>query len=70
MKLKLTCKEAHRLVSEGMDRDLGLLERLRVRMHLAVCEACTNFNGQMVLLRQAARRLTVREDVVPGPNEK
>ena len=62
MKFKLTCKEAHRLVSEGLDRDLGLFERVRVRAHLAICETCTNFNGQMVLLRKAMRQLTVQED--------
>ncbi|HEX7644162.1 MAG TPA: zf-HC2 domain-containing protein [Burkholderiaceae bacterium] len=58
----LTCKEAHRLVSEGLDRELGVFERLRIRAHLTVCDACTNFNGQMILLRQAMRNLTVPED--------
>jgi predicted anti-sigma-YlaC factor YlaD len=62
MKFRLTCKEAHRLVSEGLDRDLGIVERVRIRMHLTVCDACTNFNGQMILLRQAMHKLTVSED--------
>ena len=62
MKFRLTCREAHRLVSEGLDRDLGMLERVRIRMHLTVCDACTNFNGQMILLRQAMHKLTVPED--------
>jgi hypothetical protein len=69
MKFRLTCREAHRLVSEGLDRDLSVLERLRIRMHLTVCDACTNFNGQMVLLRRAMQRLTV-PDEPPGPSEK
>ena len=62
MKFRLTCREAHRLVSEGLDRDLSVFERLRIRMHLTVCDACTNFNGQMVLLRRATQRLTVSDD--------
>ncbi|MES2325191.1 MAG: zf-HC2 domain-containing protein [Pseudomonadota bacterium] len=53
--IKPTCREVHRLVSEGMDRDLSLLERTRMRLHLMVCEACTRFNGQMGLLRKAMR---------------
>ncbi len=53
--LKPTCREVHRLVSEGLDRDLSLVERLRMRLHLVVCDACTRFNGQMSLLRQAMR---------------
>lgn len=57
MGLKPTCKEVHRLTSEGLDRDLTLIERWRVRMHLWVCDACTNFSGQMRLLRRAMRKL-------------
>lgn len=52
---KPTCREVHRLVSEGMDRDLSLVERARMRLHLIVCEACTRFDGQMALLRKAMR---------------
>jgi hypothetical protein len=53
--LKPTCREVHRLVSEGMDRQLSLVERIRMRLHLMVCDACTRFNGQMDLLRKAMR---------------
>lgn len=53
---KPTCREVHRLVSEGLDRDLSLVERTRVRLHLWVCVACTRFNGQMDLLRRAMRQ--------------
>jgi len=62
MGLKLTCKEAHRLVSEGLDRDLSLIERVRLRIHLGICDACNNFNGQMNLLRRAMRGLTIPDD--------
>lgn len=51
--LKPTCREVHRLVSEGMDRHLSVVERIRMRLHLVVCDACTRFNGQMSLLRRA-----------------
>jgi predicted anti-sigma-YlaC factor YlaD len=57
MGLKPTCKEVHRLTSEGLDRNLTLLERMRMRMHLMVCEACTNFTAQMQLIRKAMHRL-------------
>ena len=53
---KPTCREVQQLVSEGLDRHLSLIERARLRLHLVVCESCTNFNGQMALLRQAMRR--------------
>ncbi len=70
MGLKPTCKEVHRLVSEGLDRDLSLVERLRMRLHLMVCDACTNFNGQMALLRQAMRKLAVPDDAASEPDAK
>ena len=54
--IKPTCREVHRLVSEGMDRDLSVRERTRVRLHLMVCKACTRFDGQMDLLRRAMRQ--------------
>lgn len=53
--LKPTCREVHRLVSEGMDRELSFVERTRMRLHLLVCDACTRFNGQMHVLRKAVR---------------
>ena len=52
-----TCKEVHRLVSEGLDRDLSLIERARMRVHLLICDACQNFSGQMALIRQAMRKM-------------
>ncbi|WP_420472866.1 zf-HC2 domain-containing protein [Noviherbaspirillum sp. ST9] len=57
MSLKPTCKEVHQLTSESMDRELTLVERTRVRMHLLVCNACRNFTEQMDLLRKAMRRM-------------
>ena len=51
--LKPTCREVHRLVSEGMDRDLSIVEKARLRLHLLACDACTRFSGQMALLRRA-----------------
>lgn len=63
--LKPTCREVHRLVSEGMDRELTLVERVRMRLHLMVCGACTRFNGQMRLLRGAMRSFPP-DDEAPG----
>ena len=53
---KPTCREVHRLVSEGMDRELSPAERVRLHLHLLVCKACTRFSGQMDLLRRAMRQ--------------
>jgi len=59
-----SCKQAHRIVSEGLDRPLSVSERARLKIHLSICDACTNFNGQMQLLHKAMHTLSV--DIDPG----
>ena len=53
----LSCKEASRLVSEGLDRRLPFGARVALRVHLAICDGCTNFKRQMDFLRKAVARL-------------
>lgn len=55
--MKIDCKEASRLISQAADRPLPLWQRLRLRLHLAVCDACANFNRQVRFLRRAVQRL-------------
>jgi len=55
--LKIDCKEASRLLSQAMDQKLPLWDRARLRLHLAVCDACANFSRQLQLLRRALARL-------------
>ena len=55
--MMLSCKEASRLLSQAMDRRLPLWERVRLRLHLAICDACSNFSRQIRFLRQAVARL-------------
>jgi hypothetical protein len=56
----LTCKEATRLVSQGLDRRLGFAERLGLRLHLLICDGCTHFSKQVAFLRKAMARLADR----------
>jgi hypothetical protein len=58
----MTCKEAARLMSQGLDRRLGRLERLRLRFHLIVCDGCSNFKKQVDFLRRAVARLSRSAD--------
>jgi hypothetical protein len=62
MKLMLTCKEASRLISEQLDRDLPIADRAALRVHLAICTACTRLTRQFEFLRRAARQY-------PGPDD-
>ena len=53
----MTCKEVTRLVSQGLDRRLPFGRRVAVRVHLAICDGCTNFTEQMAFLRKAIAKL-------------
>jgi hypothetical protein len=58
----LSCREATRLVSQGLDRELALGERIALRVHLAICAGCRNVDRQLALLRRAVRRLPAGGD--------
>lgn len=53
----LDCRHASQLLSQAMDRRLSLHERLGLRLHLMLCDACTQFSRQLGMLREALRRL-------------
>ncbi len=53
--IMLRCREVSRLVSQSMEHDLALRQRLQVWMHLAMCRFCAGFARQLRLLRRAAR---------------
>lgn len=60
--MRLTCKEATALVSQGLDRQLSRWERVKLRLHLTVCDACSNFVKQSAFIRRAVRRLADGDD--------
>lgn len=53
MGVRLTCKQASRLLSEDLDGSLGFGRRLALRLHLLACDACTRVKAQMAFLRRA-----------------
>ncbi len=55
--MMIDCREASRLISQNADRGLPLWQRAQLRLHLFVCDACTNFSKQVGQLRRALRRL-------------
>ncbi len=53
MTIFYSCRQAHELLSQALDRRLGLVERTRLQVHLSICRSCTHFKGQMGTLRQS-----------------
>ncbi len=60
--MRLTCKQATALVSQGLDRQLTRWERLKLRLHLLICDACMQFVKQSAFIRRAVQRLAGEDD--------
>ena len=57
----LNCKQATALMSQRMDKDLGLRQKMGLQMHLMMCSGCRNFRKQMEFLRQSCLKFTQKE---------
>lgn len=62
--MKHFCKEASQLASDLFERNLTFTERLRLRMHLAMCGMCRNYSSNLSLLNRifSGTRRQVEED--------
>ncbi len=54
--LRRTCKEVTALVIAREDRALPLAERLALRLHMAMCQACPTFERQVLTMRNAMKQ--------------
>lgn len=53
-----SCREITALMSKGLDKKLGLSERLAIGLHVVICSGCRNFQSQSQFIRKAAHRYT------------
>lgn len=54
--LNRNCREVTALVLARQERELGLAERLAVRLHMVICQACPRFARQVALMQEAIPR--------------
>ena len=59
--IRISCQQASRLLSQQQDESLTLGKRLRLRLHLMYCNACTNVSRQFATLRLAMLRWRERD---------
>jgi Putative zinc-finger len=55
--MMIDCREASRLISQNADRALPLARRIQLRLHLAICDACSNFSRQVKQLGKGVRAI-------------
>ncbi len=58
----LSCKDVSNLLSDRLDRKLSLRERVRLRIHLAMCTGCSRVERQLEFLREALSGLVKPPD--------
>ena len=58
----MNCREATRIMSESQERQLGLKERIAIKMHTAMCSGCRNFSKQMHILGEIMREYAAGGD--------
>ena len=58
---RISCQHASRLLSQREDLPLPLGQRLKLRLHLTVCDACYNVSRQFATLRLAMRAWRERD---------
>ncbi len=51
----LTCRDLSHQADAFLDGELGLWKRLRIRLHLSMCEGCSRFMDQMRTTRSLLR---------------
>ena len=60
------CKQAARLQSEALDRQLPLRQRFGLRIHLFLCKWCRRYGSQLIFLRSAVQHEGCREQSMSG----
>ncbi len=61
------CQEISRLISDGLDGELGWNQKLALRAHLLMCDGCSSFASQLNTLRKVSRAFVKHLDRSAGP---
>jgi hypothetical protein len=51
------CQDVSRKISQSLDEELPLGQRMAIRIHLMMCRYCALFYRQLVLLRKMSRHM-------------
>jgi len=58
--LRITCQQASRLLSQRQDEQLPFGKRVRLKIHLVLCDACRKVSRQFASVRLAMKRMSER----------
>ncbi len=55
-RMMLSCNEATLLMEKKHDVGLTLMEKLKIRFHISMCDGCTNYQRQSLLIHQLLQK--------------
>jgi hypothetical protein len=58
----LSCKEVTQLVSESLDRDLHIHQRMAMWIHIFMCKYCSRYRRQLMKLRDVIGRHSLHSE--------
>ena len=61
MNLMYSCRRVAELLSQRLDEPLGLLDEMRLRLHLSMCGNCSHVAGQIEAVHAASAELLANE---------
>jgi len=67
------CKDVSQKFSESLDRKLPFHHRMLIRIHMLMCEFCSRFRRQLLLLRKISRSdkiLDISQDFSAGLSQQ
>jgi hypothetical protein len=59
--LFLSCLKATELIEKKLNYKLSFTEKLQLRMHKSMCDACTNYEKQSIVLDKSLSATSIRE---------
>ena len=55
--MNLDCRHAAGLMSQGLDKQLSIPEKIALRLHLLICQACRRYRRQLNVLQRIFHHL-------------
>ena len=59
----MSCQEVSRILSVKRERPLDVEEETQLKNHLAICLYCRNFDAQLDVLADMAKRFAIARDL-------
>ncbi len=61
------CQDIAPLISRSLDMRLSWRQRVTLRLHLAICQACTRYLAQLNFLHETMQTNAKKFDEIPDP---